>query len=45
MSQWCKACGCHFDWKGCCPECCAEPPDDDGQPDEAQEWQDFDPDC
>ncbi len=21
------------------------PPDDDGQPDEAQEWRDYDPDC
>ena len=25
------------------PDDCA--PDDDGQPDEAQEWHDFDPDC
>lgn len=38
---------------GVCPDCAAEFDDDDeylydyydGQPDEAQEWHDFDPDC
>jgi hypothetical protein len=46
LGQWCSDCGTHLDWKGMCPECDApDSYDDDGQPDEQQEWTDFDPDC
>lgn len=38
----------HFHWiiyKEPCTHCNQADLDDDGQPDEAQEWHDFDPDC
>ena len=38
--QWCDECGTHMALDGSCPEC-----DDDGQPDEALEWHDYDPEC
>ena len=37
----CKSCG----GTGLVPAGDGIPDDDDGQPDEAQEWHDFDPDC
>ena len=54
MFEVCHLCGSFavggFDTDYCVPTCedCADPDDfydDDGQPDEAQEWYDFDPDC
>ena len=54
MFEVCHVCGEFavggFDTDYCVPTCegCADPDDfydDDGQPDEAQEWYDFDPDC